>query len=117
MGGGYGSGSIPGSNGFKIEVKSIARSLPSDPNKLSKRVWKETSHQNAASLGHRSFFHKDSGIEIRFDRKKDGAPGFRGKNHYHILNPNKTGKSNAYLDKNGNPVARNSDASHILPTR
>ena len=33
----------------------------------------------------------------------------------HILNPNSTGKHDYYLDKYGNPVAKNSKASHILP--
>jgi hypothetical protein len=31
------------------------------------------------------------------------------------MNPNKTGKSDEYLDRNGNPVARGSDPSHIVP--
>jgi len=43
------------------------------------------------------------------------AEGYRGKNHYHILNPNSTSKHDYYLDKYGNPVPKNSKQSHIIP--
>jgi hypothetical protein len=56
-----------------------------------------------------------TGIRVRFDPGKPGAPGFEGKDHYHIYNPNRTGKGDYYLDKNGNPVPKGSKASHILP--
>lgn len=56
-----------------------------------------------------------TGLKIRFDEKVNGAKGFKGKNHYHILNPNVTGNKDLYLDKNGNPVNKGSKASHILP--
>jgi hypothetical protein len=58
---------------------------------------------------------KKNGLTVRFDKGKKGNPGFGGKDHYHILNPNSTGKHDYYLDKYGNPVAKNSKASHILP--
>ena len=35
--------------------------------------------------------------------------------HYHIYNPNATSAKDQYLDKNGNPVGRNTNESHILP--
>ena len=41
--------------------------------------------------------------------------GYGGKDHYHVLNPNSTGKHDYYLDKDGNPVPKNSKASHIIP--
>ncbi|RTE06441.1 hypothetical protein EJQ19_22930 [Paenibacillus whitsoniae] len=52
---------------------------------------------------------------VRFDPGKEGAPGFEGKDHYHIDNPNKTGRLDYYLDKNGNPVVKGSKPSHVLP--
>ena len=52
---------------------------------------------------------------MRYDKKVPGAPGFAGKNHYHIYNPNATGNKDLYLDKNGNPIRKGHAKSHILP--
>jgi hypothetical protein len=61
------------------------------------------------------FENPRTGEIIRFDKGRPGTPGFEGKDHYHRLNPNRTGRHDEYLDVNGNPVARGSDPSHILP--
>jgi len=58
---------------------------------------------------------EDTGLRIRFDKGVIGKNGFRGQDHYHILNPNATSNKDLYLDENGNPVAKNSKKSHILP--
>jgi len=50
-----------------------------------------------------------------FDKGVPGTSGFRGKDHYHIKNPNATDNSDRYVDKNGNIVGKNARASHILP--
>lgn len=55
--------------------------------------------------------------KVRFDPAKEGANGFEGKDHYHIYNPNSTGKSDYYLDSNGRPVRKGSKPSHVLPGR
>lgn len=39
----------------------------------------------------------------------------RGKDHYHVFNPNATGNSDLYLDPQGNPVNKKGKLSHILP--
>ena len=57
----------------------------------------------------------DIDVKIRFDLGSAGAQGFRGKNHYHIYNPNATGQRDLYLDKMGNPVRKGAKTSHILP--
>ena len=44
-----------------------------------------------------------------------GKQGNRARDHYHILNTDKTSNRDYYLDKNGRPVSRGSDASHIPP--
>lgn len=94
---------------------SIIRSLPKNPDKLLKSGWKETTptgmSQNTSS---RLFTNKD-GLRVRFDKGVSNAGGYGGKDHYHVFNPNSTGKSDYYLDKNGNPVPKNSKASHIIP--
>jgi hypothetical protein len=90
-------------------------SLPAKPDDLLAQGWKETSHPGAAELGHRTFENPKTGEIVRFDKGRPGGPRFEGKDHYHRLNPNRTGKRDEYLDIHGNPVARGSDASHILP--
>ena len=90
-------------------------SLPAKPDDLLAQGWHETSHPGAAALGHRMFENPRTGEIIRFDKGRPGTPGFEGKDHYHRLNPNRTGRHDEYLDVNGNPVARGSDPSHILP--
>ena len=53
-------------------------------------------------------------MKIEFDKGVKGANGFKGKDHYHIKNPSSTGKSDYYLDINGNPCPKNSTKSHIV---
>lgn len=94
---------------------SVIRSLPKNPDKLLKSGWKEiTPNGMAQNTSSRLFVNKD-GLHVRFDKGIPGVGGYGGKDHYHIFNPNSTGKSNYYLDKNGNPVPKNSKASHIIP--
>ena len=56
--------------------------------------------------------YKKNGFIIRFDVGETTARGYKRRDHYHILNPNSTGKHDCYLDNNGVPVPRNSKASH-----
>ena len=62
-----------------------------------------------------TFHDTKMGFNIRFDKETTGANGFKGKDHYHIENPNAIEKGDKYLDKNGNPCAKGSKASHIIP--
>ena len=94
--------------------KEIIDSLPANPNDLLKQGWIETTHPNALKNGHRMFENKELGLIIQFDIAKPGAPGFKGINHYHVFNPSSTSDLDLYLDKNGNPVAKKSKASHII---
>ena len=57
----------------------------------------------------------DTGQKIEFHPGKPGETGWEAVDHYHAHNPEKTGKLDHYLDKNGNPVAKGSNASHIKP--
>ena len=91
-------------------------SLPSDPNMLLKMGWVETTHPTAKIRSNtRTFIESSTGLKINFDKGRPGKPGFRGKDHYHVINPKTTGDKDLYLDKFGNPVAKRSDPSHILP--
>ena len=64
-----------------------------------------------------SKMYKDgnTGLTVRFDKGQKGAGGYGSKDHYHVLNPKASGKNDYYLDKNCNPVPKNSKASHIIP--
>lgn len=63
----------------------------------------------------REYYNPETGQKVRFDKGREGANGFEGKDHYHIYNPNSTGKNDKYLDINGNPVRKGSKPSHVLP--
>lgn len=89
--------------------------LPRNPNDLLRQGFRETSHPEAAARGHRSFENPQTGEKIRFDKGEEGETGHAAKDHYHRENPRKTGKKDAYLDSEGIPVAKGSDASHIYP--
>ena len=92
---------------------SAPRPLPDGPEGLLEQGYTETTHPAAAENGHRTF-EKD-GETIRFDEGDPNKPGHAGRDHFHRDNPNMTGKQDRYLDRNGNPVAKGSDASHLYP--
>ena len=75
----------------------------------------EISNLLAAEKGHRTYENPETGLTIRFDEGKEGRNGFAGVDHYHVDNPNSTGDHDLYLDSDGNPVAKRTKASHILP--
>ena len=102
-------------NGTKGHITQIARNLPPSGSDLPASEWEEISNPNQVAAGHHVYREKTTGLRIRYDEPTPGKPGFRGEGHYHILNPNATGTRDMYLDINGNPVKKNSKASHILP--
>ena len=92
-----------------------AGALPKNPDDLLNQGYVETSHPDAAAAGHRTFTNPETGDTVRFDEGTPGQPGYEGVDHYHRDNPNSTGKSDTYLDKDGNPVPKGSKPSHLLP--
>ena len=102
-------------SGTKSHIVGVASSLPSHPLELLKGGWENISHPKATASGHYELKETSTGLKIRFDKKVIGTSGFKGKDHYHIYNPNATGNHNLYLDKEGNPVRKSSTLSHILP--
>lgn len=100
------------------DIVDLIRSLPIFPTQFFLRYWIEFVIEEA--MGHttaREFYHALTKLRVRFDPKKEGAPGFEGKDHWHIRNPNTTGKHDRYLDKNGNPVPKGAAESHIIPKK
>ena len=101
---------------IKDVAKVVISNLPRNPSELLKKGWKDTTlvkmKENSSS---QTFHDPKSGLDVRFDKGEAGENGFRGKDHYHVENPNSTGKLDKYLDKDGNPCAKGSKASHIIP--
>ena len=102
-------------NGTKGHIVAVASALPETGQGLLDAGWEEISHPNQAASGHHTYREPATGLRIRHDEPTPGADGFAGKGHYHILNPDAHDSRDMYLDKNGNPVKKNSKASHILP--
>lgn len=88
--------------------------LPKSPSSLKKNGWKDITPSGMKNNTTSRTYSKGKWT-IRYDKGIKGAGGYSGKDHYHILNPNSTGKHDYYLDKYGNPVPKNSKKSHILP--
>lgn len=79
--------------------------------------WKETTHPSQKEAGHREFINGKTGDKIRFDKGDPNNLGHEAHDHYHRYNPNARNRHEAYLDINGKPVGRGSDASHLYPPR
>ncbi|MBR2733418.1 MAG: hypothetical protein IKD80_04115 [Selenomonadaceae bacterium] len=98
------------------DIIDLIKSLPPTPTQKFFQTWKEFIIEKA--VGHttaREFYHILTKLRVRFDPAKEGAPGFEGKDHWHIRNPNTNGKQNRYLDKDANPVRKGADEFHIIP--
>ena len=92
--------------------------LPKDPNELVKEGWQDTTHPELArKTNMREFTNPETGMKVAHHPAKPGEPGWEGKDHYHVYNPSSTGKGDLYLDKDGNPTPKGSNASHIPPSR
>ena len=102
-------------SGTRGHIISVASSLPSSGDGLKAHGWEEISHPKQSEVGSHTYREPSTGLKIRFDEATPGASGYAGKNHYHILNPDAHSTKDMYLDKNGNPVGKNTKASHILP--
>lgn len=104
------SGHFKGTRG---DIVATISTLPSKPNKSFHENWENVT--DPRNKNRENYCHKENGLLISFDPGQKGKPGFRGKDHYHIHNPDTSDKKNPYLDKYGNPVPRGSKASHIIP--
>lgn len=101
--------------GDDAEPVDKPREYPANPDDLVDEGYEETSHPKAAEKGVRRFKDSKTGDEVEFHKGKPNRPGWEGKDHYHRLNPNRTGKGDHYLDKSGRPAPKNSDRSHLEP--
>ena len=60
---------------------------------------------------------KRIGAFIEYDEGKLGDTGHEAHDHYHRLNPETKGNQDLYLDAKGNPVPKDSEASHLYPSK
>jgi hypothetical protein len=111
-----GTGFHGGFGNTRGSIGATISHLPKNPDTLLKMGWREiTPSGMSAKTTSKMYEDPNTGLKVRFDKGVTGAGGYGGKNHYHVLNPNSTGKHDYYLDKDGMPVPKNSKASHIIP--
>jgi len=88
---------------------------PCLPNELSSDWENVTPEKMLQNSNRQEFRHKKTGLKIAFDKGVVGKPNYRGKNHWHIYNPNTINRHDVYLDKTGKPIGEHSSNSHITP--
>ena len=102
------------------DIVAIIRSLPPKPDTKFLEEYDDITHpEKAKNSKNKEYLHKRTGLKVRFDPATPGAPGFNGKDHYHVKNPNNPQEKDEifWLDKDGNPMRKNSKASHIIPKK
>jgi hypothetical protein len=87
-----------------------------DPLDLESQGWQDVTHLGMRERStSREFVNPATGVRVRYDEGNPKKSGYASIDHYHIYNSNSTGRHDRYLDANGNPVGKGSDASHIFP--
>lgn len=79
----------------------------------SDRIKEVTHPQYRANSKNRRYFDTKSKRYFEYHPKTSNAPGWRGRDHYHLENPNSTGDGDKYLDKNGDHCSKGSNESHL----
>jgi len=103
-------------SGENAEGENKHKELPKNPDDLLDDRYEETTDPRAPDHIRR-FKNPETGDEVEFHEGKPDKPGWEGKDHWHRFNPDKSGRGDAMLDKNGKPVPKNSKPSHIDPNR
>ena len=103
-------------SGITTIKKQIRHIQTKTPEELILEGWEDvTNPKMAANTTSRELYNHKTGLKIRFDKGVEGANGFEGVDHYHILNNNYTNKKvDYYFDIDGNPVGKGSRSSHIV---
>ena len=103
-------------SGITTIKKQIRHIQTKTPEELILEGWEDvTNPKMAANTTSRELYNHKTGLKIRFDKGVEGANGFEGVDHYHILNNNYTNKKvDYYFDIDGNLVGKGSRSSHIV---
>lgn len=122
---GYGTGKLINHYQEKHRIKEYQKQLerkkaggidPTLPeNIFEDKNWEDITHPEAREAEKYKFKNKNSGEILEFHKGKSGGSGHKGHSHYHRPNPNNKNKQYKYLDENGNPVGKGSEASHLYP--
>ena len=91
--------------------------FPENHNAFRQQGWQDVTDPRQVSAGNKAREYVKNGIRIIYEDGEMGARGFKGIDHYHIINPNATNNYDMYLDKYGNPTPKNSKQSHILKNK
>lgn len=86
---------------------------PCSPSELSSDWVEVTPEMMKQRSQRREFQYRETDIKIAFDKGVHGKARYRGRDHWHIYNPNGTSARDYYLDKDGNAIHKNDDNSHI----
>ncbi|HEX3044153.1 MAG TPA: RHS repeat-associated core domain-containing protein [Bacillota bacterium] len=109
-------GLLKSNSSLDDRINDKISSLPKNPNDLVAKGWKDVTPPGMKdNTGSREFVDPITGLKVRYDPGEPGATGYKGKDHYHVYNPESTGKGDYYLDENGDPCAKNSKDSHVSP--
>lgn len=102
----------------KGDIIQTIQNLPPKPDAKFLEEWDDIIAPRAiAKHNGRDYKNKRNGLKIRFDPAKTGAPGFEGKDHYHVYNTESKSLKDVYLDENANPVRKGATSSHIIPKK
>ena len=91
--------------------------FPENHDAFGQQGWQDITDPRQINAGNKARVYVKNGIKIIYEDGEAGARGFKGVDHYHIINPNATNSYDMYLDQYGNPTPKNSKQSHILKKR
>ncbi len=108
-------GNNPESNHENSARTQSIKNLPNNPTELGTEWEDVTPEGMRKNTSSREYQNVKTGLRVRFDPATPGGNGYKAQDHWHVYNPDGTGKGDLYLDRNGNPVPKNSNPSHIIP--
>lgn len=80
----------------EIEADIDWNNPPCSPDELSSN-WKEITHPKMQKFNsRREFVYQHTNLIIAFEKGQSNALGFKGKDHWHRFNPNKTNRHDTY---------------------
>ena len=60
--------------------------IPTSPDKVDTKVWSPVDEGTGANRGHAQRWTNSDGQMLAFDKGKEGAKGWEGKDHFHVYN-------------------------------
>ncbi|MBS0622175.1 MAG: RHS repeat-associated core domain-containing protein, partial [Verrucomicrobia bacterium] len=98
---------------YYLPRENVYRPAAATPEGAIQEGWIDVSHPGAKGAGHTTLRDPETGDKWRFDKGDPKESGHKAHDHWHHENPNKTGRHDKYLDKDGQPCGDHSEASHL----